>query len=161
MQRHHQVNSSTGPDHHFDMWHDYLNLGKMLQELCDLTDRKEITCSDLNEFLPELDIRPTRSQEEHHFRSDSIGTGSRASSIFDYTTCSPTAGDFCGFCKQNGETAAVYRSHRLKCHEGKVRCPILRSYTCPMCGATGDTAHTRRYCRVQPHVAQKNWGPAQ
>lgn len=52
----------------------------------------------------------------------------------------------CGFCKQNGESAEIYESHRLKAHNGRVLCPVLRKYMCPICGATGDTAHTLRYC---------------
>uniref|UniRef100_A0A3Q4I395 Nanos C2HC-type zinc finger 2 n=1 Tax=Neolamprologus brichardi TaxID=32507 RepID=A0A3Q4I395_NEOBR len=59
---------------------------------------------------------------------------------------SASSSDYCRFCKQNGETPRVYRSHKLKSDDGKVFCPILRNYTCPICEATGDSAHTRRYC---------------
>lgn len=52
----------------------------------------------------------------------------------------------CVFCKNNGERVAVYSSHILKDETGKVRCPVLRKYTCPLCGVTGDSAHTIRYC---------------
>uniref|UniRef100_A0A3B4F5L8 Nanos C2HC-type zinc finger 2 n=1 Tax=Pundamilia nyererei TaxID=303518 RepID=A0A3B4F5L8_9CICH len=61
-------------------------------------------------------------------------------------TDSASSSDYCRFCKQNGETPRVYRSHKLKSDDGKVFCPILRNYTCPICEATGDSAHTRRYC---------------
>ena len=30
--------------------------------------------------------------------------------------------------------------------EGRVTCPVLRAYTCPICGANGDEAHTIKYC---------------
>lgn len=51
----------------------------------------------------------------------------------------------CNFCKRNGETPKYYTSHQLR--EGtKVTCPVLRLYICPVCGATGDNAHTVTYC---------------
>uniref|UniRef100_A0A3P9Q7R4 Nanos C2HC-type zinc finger 2 n=1 Tax=Poecilia reticulata TaxID=8081 RepID=A0A3P9Q7R4_POERE len=61
-------------------------------------------------------------------------------------SCSKTSADLCRFCRQNGESPRVYRSHALRSDDGKVTCPILWSYTCPICGASGDHAHTRRYC---------------
>ena len=52
----------------------------------------------------------------------------------------------CVFCKNNGELPSVYNSHVLKDADGKVTCPILRKYICPLCGTHGDTAHTISYC---------------
>eukprot|EP00092_Neocalanus_flemingeri_P040382 GFUD01043981.1.p1 GENE.GFUD01043981.1~~GFUD01043981.1.p1 ORF type:complete len:276 (+),score=81.06 GFUD01043981.1:220-1047(+) len=54
--------------------------------------------------------------------------------------------DVCKFCHSNGESEAQYRSHQLKNTNGLVICPVLRSFTCPICKATGDFAHTQRYC---------------
>eukprot|EP00092_Neocalanus_flemingeri_P057716 GFUD01068672.1.p1 GENE.GFUD01068672.1~~GFUD01068672.1.p1 ORF type:complete len:264 (+),score=68.54 GFUD01068672.1:71-862(+) len=45
-----------------------------------------------------------------------------------------------------GSLEAQYRSHHLKNSSGLVTCPVLRSFSCPICKATGDLAHTQRYC---------------
>ena len=52
----------------------------------------------------------------------------------------------CVFCRNNGESESFYTSHYLKDADGKVTCPVLRAYTCPLCGANGDSAHTIKYC---------------
>lgn len=66
------------------------------------------------------------------------------------TTKLPTAAakkpQVCVFCRNNGETESFYTSHYLKDADGKVTCPVLRAYTCPLCGANGDLAHTIKYC---------------
>lgn len=66
----------------------------------------------------------------------------------------------CVFCENNGELHSVYSSHAFCDESGRVKCPILRRYKCPRCGASGDKAHTIRYCNLKPiltmeDVAQK------
>lgn len=69
----------------------------------------------------------------------------------------PKKPQVCVFCRNNGESESFYTSHYLKDADGKVTCPVLRAYTCPLCGANGDNAHTIKYC---PENAQsvKNGG---
>ncbi|KAM4704407.1 nanos homolog 1 [Rhinophrynus dorsalis] len=55
----------------------------------------------------------------------------------------------CAFCRNNREAAALYSSHQLKAADGRILCPVLRGYTCPLCGANGDQAHTLRYCPLR------------
>ncbi|KAL2303681.1 hypothetical protein Nmel_008958, partial [Mimus melanotis] len=52
----------------------------------------------------------------------------------------------CSFCLHNGEAPSMFESHSLRDTQGRLQCPVLRSYVCPQCGATQDQAHTRRFC---------------
>ncbi|XP_010772257.1 nanos homolog 2-like [Notothenia coriiceps] len=129
----------------FDMWHDYMNLGRVLERLRDSTrDDGGLTHTKGTEKEAAFSGR-RRNTSRRGERKDS--TESCSVSIQSDTTCSTgTSPGCCRFCKQNGESVTVYRSHMLKSDEGKLICPILRRYTCPLCGASGDQAHTRRYC---------------
>ena len=59
---------------------------------------------------------------------------------------------YCVFCKNNGESESVFNSHVLKDCRGKTVCPILRRYKCPLCGTSGDNAHTIKYCPTQSTI---------
>lgn len=62
----------------------------------------------------------------------------------------------CVFCKNNNEQPQVYQSHVLKDSEGRITCPILRKYTCPICGVKGDEAHTiRLVCFIVTFLQKK------
>lgn len=52
----------------------------------------------------------------------------------------------CTFCKTNGEPEQIFSSHALKDANGNVVCPILKKYSCPECGASGEKTHTKKYC---------------
>lgn len=53
----------------------------------------------------------------------------------------------CVFCVSNGEEENVCKSHALKDTKGRVTCPVLRLYVCPICqNEGGDNAHTVKYC---------------
>lgn len=52
----------------------------------------------------------------------------------------------CKFCLKNGEAEIIYENHVLRDEDGRIACPILRSHNCELCGATGDSAHTKKYC---------------
>ncbi|KAL2083626.1 hypothetical protein ACEWY4_021399 [Coilia grayii] len=126
---------------HFNMWRDYLQLGAVVEYLGQGGLHK-VKAQDFEQRLPavhtqQLHIQPAPSSNGQK----RITTSSSGSSI-----CNRSSRDGCGFCRQNGETADIYLSHKLKARDGKVLCPILRSYVCPTCKSTGDKAHTRRYC---------------
>lgn len=61
------------------------------------------------------------------------------------TTC-------CSFCLNNGEPDHVYMSHPFKDLKGVVVCPILQNHICPICGESGDKAHTITYCKKYKDV---------
>lgn len=125
----------------FDMWHDYMNLSRQLEKLCagSEMDHRDTEGPKKQEAAPWSHIQTSRSEDcKNSAESSSVSSSSD-------TSCGGTS-DYCRFCKQNGESARVYRSHKLRSEDGRVICPILWNYTCPICEATGDHAHTRRYC---------------
>ncbi|GAA48485.1 nanos homolog 1 [Clonorchis sinensis] len=54
--------------------------------------------------------------------------------------------ELCVFCRNNNAPFEMYTTHKVKDSFGRVTCPVLRQFTCPVCGSTGDQAHTIRYC---------------
>ncbi|XP_070492106.1 uncharacterized protein [Chironomus tepperi] len=64
--------------------------------------------------------------------------------------------DHCVFCKNNGVDEILYRSHTVKDSKGRVLCPKLRAYQCPICGADGDQSHTVKYCPKKPIITMED-----
>jgi len=62
---------------------------------------------------------------------------------------------FCVFCKNNNEAESVYSSHVLKDPDGKVVCPALYIYKCPICNNTGHEAHTVKHCPYNPEQLRR------
>lgn len=72
------------------------------------------------------------------------------------TTSPPAVRTCCNFCKNNRETMEWCETHEVKSKDGITTCPVLRKYICPICNATGDTAHTVRYCPKNPNGIAKS-----
>nr|ACJ22961.1 putative nanos [Episyrphus balteatus] len=62
----------------------------------------------------------------------------------------------CVFCENNNQPHAVVKSHNVRDIHDKVLCPKLRTYICPICKATGDNAHTVKYCPQKPIITMED-----
>lgn len=63
---------------------------------------------------------------------------------------------FCVFCENNNQPDYVVRSHSVKDSYGRVLCPKLRVYVCPICHVSGDYAHTIKYCPQKPIITMED-----
>ncbi|KAL8219846.1 UNVERIFIED_CONTAM: hypothetical protein K2H54_034880 [Gekko kuhli] len=129
----------------FDVWKDYLNLSKVVAEIVEGRKKGQRgapvsdTLKSCGPVFPLKDPPGTAAQWPN-------GGGASGGSSSPERGTGGGAAQICQFCKHNGESKNVYSSHPLKREDGRVVCPILRNYVCPLCGATADKAHTLKYC---------------
>ncbi|XP_034293810.1 nanos homolog 2 [Pantherophis guttatus] len=128
----------------FDPWKDYLNLSKVVMEIVEERKKPESFSPSWGDPLDVIVLHWVNGGGNSKTYSPKTHSTHRG----DLPPAQPTQQGICNFCKHNGESKKVYSSHTLKRADGIVVCPILRNYTCPLCGATAEKAHTLKYC---PH----------
>uniref|UniRef100_A0A8C2IGN2 Nanos homolog 3 n=1 Tax=Cyprinus carpio TaxID=7962 RepID=A0A8C2IGN2_CYPCA len=135
--------STESTNQEFQPWKDYMGLADMIRGMQRPAEQSDADDDESERAAAAL------------LESPSGPTGARAHTTVmtekrnperGRRTSSPSEKKFCSFCKHNGETEAVFTSHCLKDRAGDVMCPYLSQYVCPLCGATGAKAHTKRFC---------------
>ncbi|KAH8318019.1 hypothetical protein KR074_000725 [Drosophila pseudoananassae] len=89
-----------------------------------------------------------------HLRSGSISNN--ANKAYKRFNKSKDINRHCVFCENNNEPEAVVNSHTVRDNFNRVLCPKLRTYVCPICGASGDSAHTIKYCPKKPIITMED-----
>nr|XP_033810343.1 nanos homolog 2 [Geotrypetes seraphini] len=135
----------------FSIWKDYLQLSKLVEVI--ITERKHehlevararcrLPSNISSAVLGNLLQGERQSNSGHNNSDDQFNHMDSGETIMDQLLTN----NICNFCKHNGESKNIYSSHMLKKPDGTIICPVLRKYICPLCGATGDIAHTLKYC---------------
>uniref|UniRef100_A0A8C6TRZ2 Nanos homolog 3 n=1 Tax=Neogobius melanostomus TaxID=47308 RepID=A0A8C6TRZ2_9GOBI len=122
---HHLPNYMESDSKSFQPWKDYMGLSDTIKQILGQSDA-------MHDDFP---TAPPRGADER-----------KKTPRFKLPGVAPSDKMFCSFCKHNGESELVYGSHWLKNQAGEVLCPYLQQYVCPLCGATGTKAHTKRFC---------------
>ena len=118
-----------------------------------ITKQKALICTQSTKFTscsaPVVQPEPIKKK----LRSDNLGIDFNA---FKENRGGSTKTMSCSFCKNNGEPYHVFTSHSFKdIKDLKVTCPILQQHKCPICGVSGENAHTITYC-PQYKIAKRN-----
>jgi len=125
-----------------------------LQHLAASKAQNLLTCDNCRQTL---NTSPNQNQPRlQNSSSTNFSCSHQISSEPKSITQQPKLYSYCTFCKNNGESEAIYSTHYLKDSNGVVTCPILRAYTCPICGQNGDKAHTVKYCPIAARLSPKD-----
>ena len=151
----------------FRPFEDYLGLSQLVKNLNLSTADEDTTMLDYGSGTSSSRSRSSSASEEHNcnswddFRLNGVDVAEDNEGFQPFQPISTSrmkvsrlplknrlrrTPTWCVFCKNNQESEMVYGSHILKDSEGRTTCPILRNYTCPICGVSGDGAHTIKYC---------------
>ncbi|MBN3324333.1 NANO1 protein, partial [Atractosteus spatula] len=149
---------SNAYENAFNSWNDYLGLTTLI------TCTKAVTSNTKNDLRmsAEVDFTSKASYFEKSMDLNDFGfcshedlvladryaefrpfSGRSSPALFN---SSPEYADRERALQNNKESISRYSTHILKGPDGRVLCPVLRRYTCPLCGANGDNAHTIKYC---------------
>ncbi|XP_053552409.1 nanos homolog 2 [Bombina bombina] len=136
----------------FQVWKDYFQLATLVQEMATEQRKKHAKQSCHGKSMLFLPDEPSNCSNKDLSYTEVLKTNLPHITSSCCEAILPE--EWCNFCKHNGESSTIYTSHSLKNHEGIVECPVLRNYVCPLCGSTGDSAHTLKYC---PLNQEKNF----
>ncbi|KAH8250041.1 hypothetical protein KR026_004185 [Drosophila bipectinata] len=103
--------------------------------------------------LPGMGVSLGFPIQPDHLRSGSISNNANKYKRFNK---SKDVNRHCVFCENNNEPEAVVNSHTVRDNFNRVLCPKLRTYVCPICGASGDSAHTIKYCPKKPIITMED-----
>ncbi|XP_067296823.1 nanos homolog 3 [Pseudorasbora parva] len=123
---------------YFQPWRDYLGFPDMIRGM---QRRGAQSGAGRSEPAAALMASPSGATRSH-----TAGTREKRSAETSKSPSITPERKFCSFCKHNGEAESVFTAHYLKDRTGNVTCPYLSQYMCPLCGATGANAHTKRFC---------------